>query len=56
MKHGLNADKSACVYPGLIRVASAALCLLLAGCPGQKRVVLYSAQDKEFADQILADF
>jgi iron(III) transport system substrate-binding protein len=31
-------------------------CVALAGCPSQKRVVLYSAQDKEFADQILADF
>jgi iron(III) transport system substrate-binding protein len=36
------------------------LCALVsysfAGCSQQQRVVLYSAQDKEFADQILADF
>src|SRR5207302_2972148 len=32
------------------------LCLVLTGCPGQKRVVLYCAQDREFADQILDDF
>jgi iron(III) transport system substrate-binding protein len=29
---------------------------LLTGCSQQQRVVLYSAQEKEFADQILADF
>jgi iron(III) transport system substrate-binding protein len=33
-----------------------ALLLLTAGCPDQKRVVLYSAQDKEFADQVLSAF
>lgn len=34
-----------------------ALCLLLCGCPSSKpRVVLYCAQDREFAEQILDEF
>jgi iron(III) transport system substrate-binding protein len=32
------------------------LCIFLAGCPASRRVVLYCAQDKEFADQVLDDF
>jgi iron(III) transport system substrate-binding protein len=32
------------------------LFVFLAGCSQQKRIVLYCAQDKEFAEQILADF
>ena len=31
-------------------------CLLALGCTSQPRVVLYSAQEREFAGQILADF
>jgi iron(III) transport system substrate-binding protein len=33
-----------------------AFCFLCTGCSTQPRVVLYCAQDREFAEQILADF
>jgi iron(III) transport system substrate-binding protein len=42
--------------PSAFCLLLSAFCLLCTGCSRQPRVVLYCAQDREFAEQILADF